>query len=402
MSWWIRPLIRLIVAFSLPLLVPAFVVGILWVMPGDPASNVCPTCTPEQLDNIRAGYNMTGPVSFYLAWLGNAISLDFGPSAVQRGQTVGAMLATSVPTSLVLLFIALIPVLMGTFASSVGWLRNASRPTVASGAALGGVAVGFLGTVGLLYTESVSAIGALGTLVVLPALVGLAGYIGVVMATESGRNPVELAHEFVSYLTETFAKFMGIAPAVILALFAIAYVTINYGPVFDAEHTMLDFILLRGPWPYSTPDFLRVLFGGLILGIADGVLTGALVGTRATFENEQKQRYIQIAILRGESTLLNALPNVLPALIGQFRGRVLFMLSGMVVVETVLKIDGIGDLLWRGAIYADYFLVVAVATIFAVVSTALLVSQAGGEILVAMWVRRSPKVPDSPTQEATA
>ena len=371
-------------------------------MPGDPASNVCPTCTPEQLDNIRAGYNMTGPVSFYLAWLGNALTLDFGPSAVQRGQSVGAMLASSIPNSLVVLVIALIPVLTCTLAASVGWLRNASRPSVAAASALGGGLLALLTTGLLAYLGTISALGALGSLFLLPVVVGTVAYIGVVMATESGRNPLELAHEFASYLAESFAKFMGIAPAVILALFAIAYVTINYGPVFDAEHTMLDFIMLRGPWPYSTPDFLRVLFGGLILGIADGVLSGALVGTRATFENEQKQRYIQISILRGESTLLNALPNVLPALIGQFRGRVLFMLSGMVVVETVLKIDGIGDLLWRGAIYADYFLVVAVATIFALVSTGLLVSQATGEVLVAMWIRRSPAVSDARAQEASA
>ena len=82
-------------------------------------------------------------------------------------------------------------------------------------------------------------------------------------------------------------QLLGAPPAVILSLFSIAAIVIAYG-VEDVAHT--------------------ILTAGLILGVADGVLAASIVGTRATFETERKQRYVGIAILRGESVISNALP----------------------------------------------------------------------------------------------
>lgn len=169
---------------------------------------------------------------------------------------------------------------------------------------------------------------------------------------------------------------LGLIPAVILALLFAAWIEVTYGAM------SLD----------GLGGTLRLLAGGLVLGVADGALAGMILGTRQTFTEEVKQRYIQIALMRGETVLGNALPNVLPALTGQLRSRVLHVLSGAVVVEVVLNIPGLGDLLWDGTLMQDFGVVLAAAWGFSLLSGALLLVQAIVEIAVALVVRYSPRV----------
>ena len=173
---------------------------------------------------------------------------------------------------------------------------------------------------------------------------------------------------------DPFWQAVGLIPAVILALFLAAKVEITYGA------------LSFSGWPGQ----LRLLLGALVLGVADNALADALVGTRSVFETELRQRYVQIAVLRGESTVLNALPNVLPALVGQFRGRALHLMSGAVIVEVVMGVPGIGELLFDGTLMQDFGVVLAATWAFSLLSAALLAMQAVGEIVVALWVRSSP------------
>jgi peptide/nickel transport system permease protein len=133
------------------------------------------------------------------------------------------------------------------------------------------------------------------------------------------------------------------------------------------------------------------VLGALALGLADAALAGAVSGVRGLMESERKQRYVRFGILRGEGVLQNTLPNALPAIIGQLRARVLHLLSGAVIVEVVLQINGLGDLLWGGTLYQDFGVVIAAAFGFAVISAALLITQALVEIGVALHVRRAPK-----------
>ena len=54
------------------------------------------------------------------------------------------------------------------------------------------------------------------------------------------------------------------------------------------------------------------------------------------------------------------LPNVAPALAGQLRARAIHLLSGgAVVVEVVLRIEGLGELLWIGTLLQDFGVVLA-------------------------------------------
>ena len=61
--------------------------------------------------------------------------------------------------------------------------------------------------------------------------------------------------------------------------------------------------------------------------------------------------------------------------------------GGAVVVEVMLKIDGLGDLLWAGTLEQDFGLVLATATLFAFGSALLLLMQAFTEVAVALLLK---------------
>lgn len=169
---------------------------------------------------------------------------------------------------------------------------------------------------------------------------------------------------------------IGLVPVLVLSLVAAATVTMSYGArAFDTEAVIV-----------------KVLLGALALGLADAALSGTVIGVRSQVEDERRQRYVRMAALRGEGELANALPNVLPALVGQLRARTLHLLSGAVVVEVVLQLEGLGDLLWGGTLVQDFGVVLAAAFGFSLLSAALLAGQALVEVLVALHVRRSPAV----------
>jgi peptide/nickel transport system permease protein len=169
---------------------------------------------------------------------------------------------------------------------------------------------------------------------------------------------------------------VGLIPAVVLSLLAAAWVTLTYGAMaFDPEAMQV-----------------KLLLGALVLGLADAALSGAVVGVRGITESERTQRYVQMAILRGEGDLSNALPNILPALAGQMRARLLGLLSGAVIVEVIIRIDGLGDLIWQGTLTQDFAVVLAAAFGFALLSSLMLVLQAAVEVGVALHVRKSPRV----------
>jgi peptide/nickel transport system permease protein len=321
-SWWIRPAVRIFAAVLLPLVVPLVIAGILWALPGDPVEILCPPgiCTGQE--ELAQRWCMdAGPTHFYSCWLSNAVVGDFGRSIrVMQGQPVAELMFESMPTTGILVLLALVPVVGFSVLAALGWL------------------------------------------------------------------PRRL---------DALWQGVGLVPSVILALLFAAAIEINLGPDFGAD---------------PVQKWLRLLAGALVLGVADGTLAGAVIGTRSVFDEEIKQRYIQIALLRGESPLANALPNVTPALIGQFRGRVLHLLSGAVVVEVVLGISGLGELLWDGTLLQDFFVVLAAAWAFSILSGVMLLVQATAEILVEMHVRRAPPVPvdtgrtapPAPTRTVTA
>ncbi len=298
--WWLRPAVRLLAAVVLPLAVPAIITLLIWALPGDPASIICPPESCGGTEALAERWHLDGgPWAFFSSWLGGAIQGDFGNSwRVMQGGPVSELLLEAAPTTVALISAALLPVIFGVVGAAAGWIPRK-----------------------------------------------LDGPLNVI----------------------------GLVPALVFALVVAAVIQLKWGA------------------GSSDPEQLaRLLGGALVLGLSDGAFSGAVAGMRGIFDAENRQRYVAIAILRGERPLWNTLPNVAPAMVGQLRARTLHLLSGAVVVEVVLRINGLGDLLWGGALRQDFAVVLPVATGFALLSALLLLIQALVEILVAVHVRRSP------------
>ena len=297
MNWWVRPLVRVLAALSLPFVVPLVVIPILWALPGNPVTILCPLCNEDEIAPLIERWNLQSPMSFYWAWLKEAFVGNFGEAS--DGQDVTAILWESLPSTGLVILIALLPTMVGMTLVALGKMSPKLDP---------------------------------------------------------------------------LWQFLGAPPAVILSLISVASIVLTFGPV------QVD------TW------LLRIVVAGLILGVADGLLAAAIVGSRSTFETEIKQRYVGIAVLRGESVLSNTLPNILPALVGQFRGRLLHMLSGAVIVEVVLEVNGLGDLLFRATLQQDFMVVMATTWGLSVLAGAFLLVQGVVDIAVARHIRRAPKV----------
>lgn len=301
--WWIRPAVRLGAALLLPFAVPGLITALIWALPGDPASIICPPEVCRGGAELARRWNLdAGPWHFFSGWLASAAEGDFGRSwRLQQGAPVGPMLSASIPNTAILVTLAFVPLVLGA---------------------------------------------------------------------------VGVARRLLPRKLDVVLRGVGLAPSVVLSLAAAAIITLRFGSeAFSDEATRIKLIL-----------------GALALGLADAALAGAVTGVRGIMDSERIQRYVRIALLRGEMELSNTLPNVLPAMAGQMRARLLHLLSGAVVVEVVLQIDGLGDLLWGGTLTQDFGVVLAAAFGFAVLSAVLLVIQALVEIAVALHVRRAPGV----------
>jgi peptide/nickel transport system permease protein len=295
--------VRLIAALMLPALVPGIITGLIWALPGDPASLICPPSVCGGTEALARRWNLDGgAIQFFIGWALDAMRGDFGNSwRLFQGMRVSELVGDAIPNTIALVALSTLLISTGVTGAATGWLSPRFDPLL---------------------------------------------------------------------------RAAGMIPALVLALVGAASVELMYG--FDSFT--------------GAGKMARLLVGAGVLGLADGAFTGAVTGTRGLFSREQQQRYVGVAILRGERALHNTLPNVAPALIGQFRARILHLLSGAVVVEVILRIDGIGDLLWGGTLKQDFGVVLATATVFACFSGALLLAQAIGEIVVALHVRRSPSV----------
>ena len=301
--WWIQPLARAIVAFALPLLVPALITAMIWALPGNPAEIICPPSICTGGEELAARWNLDkGPLGFYSHWISSALKFDFGDSwRVLTGKPVLELMHQTIPNTLLLIALALIPITAG---SVLGAFQQPSKRWD-------------------------------------PLLV-----------------------------------FLGVLPVVVLALLAAAVVEINFAGAEDEG---------LGYW-------MRMIAAALTLGIADGALSGSILGNRSMFEQENQQRYVGISVLRGESNFSNTLPNLAGAIVGQYRSRIVHLLSGAVIVEVIVRVDGFGALLWRGTLMQDFGVVLAAATVFATLSSVLLLFQAIVEVLQNLHQRRSPKL----------
>tara|TARA_B110000037_G_scaffold216429_1_gene275563 strand:- start:224 stop:1003 length:780 start_codon:yes stop_codon:yes gene_type:complete len=199
-------------------------------------------------------------------------------------------------------------------------------------------------------------------------LVGLASLILLLGA-------VRAASGNLSHLTQKLFRLLGAVPALVLALAGAAFIAVTFGSETAG----------------SEANTVRLLVAAFVLALADASLSGTVDAVEQVVSAEKQQRYVEMGVLRGESVLSNMLPNIMPSLAGQFRARILNLISSAVVIEVILSVEGVGDLLWNATLDQDFGLVLGSTFIFVLLSSFLLFIQAIVEIVTALVVRKSPK-----------
>ncbi|MEL6182963.1 MAG: hypothetical protein AAFS10_28665, partial [Myxococcota bacterium] len=122
--WWLRPAVRIAAAILLPFLVPLIITLMIWALPGDPASIICPpeTCGAGGTSALAERWNLDGgPMAFFSAWMSDAIVGNFGNSwRLIQGVPISELLVGSIPNTLFVIALALVPISLGV----VGVIRE--------------------------------------------------------------------------------------------------------------------------------------------------------------------------------------------------------------------------------------------------------------------------------------
>jgi len=105
--------------------------------------------------------------------------------------------------------------------------------------------------------------------------------------------------------------------------------------------------VLRMLPPGSPFDFDRagVLWAGLALVLSDGVLFGLIGGMRGSLRNELRRRYAETMALWGGPAESAAAEVSAAVRASQIRGALLASFGGLIVVESIFGINGLGETL---------------------------------------------------------
>ena len=109
-QWWVRPAVRLGAALLLPVAVPLIITLLIWALPGDPASIICPPESCGGTELLAERWHLDeGPMGFFGHWLGNALQGDLGQSwRFIQGESVAVLIEEAVPTTLLLIALAFV------------------------------------------------------------------------------------------------------------------------------------------------------------------------------------------------------------------------------------------------------------------------------------------------------
>jgi len=149
---------------------------------------------------------------------------------------------------------------------------------------------------------------------------------------------------------------LSIAPVFLLALLAVNSLNSLTWQLMGAGW------IHRPDWfalPLQASAF-RTTLAIVILSIGSGSLTEVAQETSNAVKIIRRSGYIDAAIARGEAVWPHLLRNLVPQLASIAARRVAFFVGGLVILEKVLLLDGLGAILWQAALLRDYDLALGI------------------------------------------
>jgi peptide/nickel transport system permease protein len=129
----------------------------------------------------------------------------------------------------------------------------------------------------------------------------------------------------------------------------------------------------------ENPSALKTALAMTLLALGSSALTEIHAAIETELIEIRQSGYVDAARARGASIWPHTLSNLLPRMTSLVSSRMAFFLGGVIIVEKVFAINGVGNLLWIACIKRDYPVVLGVTLL-----AATLVCTAR---LLADWVR---------------
>lgn len=157
------------------------------------------------------------------------------------------------------------------------------------------------------------------------------------------------------------ARLVSAAPAFLLAHLAIDGLN-------EATYALIQRGLVARPDWFALPDqpsALRAALAITVLAVGSGTLADVHDALAHELRALRASAWVEAARARGEPLALPLARNLLPALLAVVGVRAAWLAGGLVVVEQVLHIRGLGSLFWRAAELRDHELTAAIALLTA-------------------------------------
>ncbi len=309
MSNAIRIIFKTVVFYFFVVIGATFIMfTLLWAAPGDLRDVLCPKgCDAELQAELAKQWGLNEPLwKQYGHWLGKAAHFEFGKSvSMRQGAPVAEILKPAIKlTSFLVLGAAFLSLLLSFF---LAWrpIRRSAR-WLLSVFQYPWIFFSFAPLYILAYW--------------------------MVMATS--RFPVWLVHHgYLSMKTLQYWRDIDFIP---------------FGQQVDMD----------AGWIYFAIHFFVAM---LLLALGNNNLVEQASGLRAELEFLKKQDFMKAVRARGASFTKHLLYNLLLPLTQFFTARAVLLLGTVVIIETVLNINGIGWLLWQGMEKRDTPVVLAIA-----------------------------------------
>jgi len=152
----------------------------------------------------------------------------------------------------------------------------------------------------------------------------------------------------------------------IVPVFLLAHLTVN--AINEATFAAMNAGWIGRPGWFALPDQPSLL-RGVIAVVLLAVGSGALAEVHDEVENAlvriRDSAYVDAARARGAPTWLHVAMNLVPPLTTIATNRTAFFVGGLVILEKVLLLNGIGFILWESALKRDYNLAIGITLVTA-------------------------------------
>lgn len=164
-----------------------------------------------------------------------------------------------------------------------------------------------------------------------------------------------------SSLSRAAVQLVSIAPLFLLAHLAV------HGLNEAAWWAMNEGLVGRPSW-FALPDqpsVLRTALAIALLAVGSGALSDVQHEVEEALVRIRKSAFVDAARARGARTWPHVAWNLVPPLAGVAISRAAFFVGGLVVLEKVLLLNGVGAILWQAALLRDYTLALGITVVLA-------------------------------------